>query len=140
MGNDEFGAVGRAVNTMVEGLREREMVKTAFARYVSGQVLDTVLSSGQMPAVAGTRRRVTLLFSDIRGFTGIAEKLRPESVVETGEVGNQSLYQAGNPLRVQAVASRIFHWGSEWRSPAGAPLPPLEVVQMMQPATPRPEP
>jgi adenylate cyclase len=82
VGNDEFGAVGRAVNTMVEGLREREMVKTAFARYVSGQVLDTVLSSGQMPAVAGTRRRVTLLFSDIRGFTGIAENLRPESVVE----------------------------------------------------------
>ncbi|HEX8178627.1 MAG TPA: adenylate/guanylate cyclase domain-containing protein [Pyrinomonadaceae bacterium] len=80
--DDEFGAVGRAVNLMAEGLREREVVKTAFARYVSGQVLETVLSSGQMPAVAGTRRRVTVLFSDIRGFTGIAENLRPESVVE----------------------------------------------------------
>ena len=80
--DDEFGAVGRAVNAMAEGLREREVVKTAFARYVSGQVLDTVLSSGQMPAVAGSRRRVTLLFSDIRGFTSISEKLRPEAVVE----------------------------------------------------------
>src|SRR5205085_2893163 len=80
--DDEFGAVGRAVNAMAEGLREREVVKTAFARYVSGQVLDTVLSSGQMPAVAGSGRRLTLLFSDIRGFTSISEKLRPEAVVE----------------------------------------------------------
>src|SRR5947209_3445506 len=79
---DEFGAVGRAVNAMAEGLQERETVKTAFARYVSGQVLETVLSSGQMPTVTGTRRRVTVLFSDIRGFTGISERLRPEEVVE----------------------------------------------------------
>ena len=79
---DEFGAVGRAVNAMAEGLQERETVKTAFARYVSGQVLETVLSSGQMPTVTGSRRRVTVLFSDIRGFTGISERLRPEEVVE----------------------------------------------------------
>jgi adenylate cyclase len=79
---DEFGEVARALDTMAEGLQERETVKAAFARYVSGQVLETVLRSGQMPAVAGARRRVTVLFSDIRGFTGLSERLRPEQVVE----------------------------------------------------------
>src|SRR5205085_489223 len=75
---DEFGAVAHAINEMAEGLRERETVKTAFARYVSGQVLDTVLSSGQMPTVTGSRRRVTVIFSAIRGFTDISERLRPQ--------------------------------------------------------------
>lgn len=79
---DEFGEVARAVNQMAEGLQEREAIKSAFARYVSGHVLEEVLSSGQMPVVHGVRRRVTVLFSDIRGFTGISEMMRPEQVVE----------------------------------------------------------
>lgn len=80
---DEFGAVARAVNTMAEGLGERDRVKTAFARYVSQQVLDSVLKSGAGAAVlAGDRRRITVLFSDIRGFSTLSEKLRPEKVVE----------------------------------------------------------
>jgi hypothetical protein len=61
------------------------------------------------------------------------------TIVETGEATNQSLYQAGNRLRVQAVASRIFHWGSDRRPPPGTPLPPIETVQTMPSAAPRPE-
>lgn len=78
---DEFGSVNRAVNTMVRGLRERETVKSAFARYVSHQVMEKVLNSGALPTVQGERRRVTILFSDIRGFTSLSEKLSPEAVV-----------------------------------------------------------
>lgn len=79
---DEFGAVARAVNSMAEGLRERETVKSAFARYVSHQVLDTVLHSGALPEVKGVRRKVTVLFADIRGFSTMAEGMRPEEVVQ----------------------------------------------------------
>jgi adenylate cyclase len=78
---DEFGEVGRAVNTMAAGLRERDAVKSAFARYVSRQVMDYVLSSSEAPTVKGDRRRITVLFSDIRGFTTIAEQMRPEDIV-----------------------------------------------------------
>ena len=81
--NDEFGSVARAVNTMAAGLGERERVKTAFARYVSQQVLDSVLKSGSGGAVlAGDRRRISVLFADIRGFSTLSEKLPPERVVE----------------------------------------------------------
>jgi adenylate cyclase len=79
---DEFGDVARAINEMVVGLRERQTVKSAFARYVSNQVLDSILESGKAPTVQGTRRKITVLFSDIRSFTSLAEKLSPEDVVQ----------------------------------------------------------
>jgi adenylate cyclase len=80
-GSNEFARLGRAVNSMVAGLRERETMKTAFARYVSRQVMDSVLDSGQLPTLSGDRRRITALFCDIRGFTRMSENMRPEEVV-----------------------------------------------------------
>jgi adenylate cyclase len=81
--DDEFGSVARAVNNMAVGLGERDRVKSAFARYVSQQVLDSVLKSGSGGAVlAGDRRRISVLFCDIRGFSTLSEKLPPERVVQ----------------------------------------------------------
>src|SRR5205814_2724732 len=37
--------------------------------------------SGELPKLHGDRRRVTVLFSDIRNFTSLSEKLKPEAVV-----------------------------------------------------------
>jgi adenylate cyclase len=62
---------------MAAGLREREAVKAAFARYVSREVMDQVLALGGAPTVKGDRRRVTVLFSDIRSFTTLAERMPP---------------------------------------------------------------
>jgi adenylate cyclase len=68
---------------MAIGLGERERVKTAFARYVSQQVLDSVLKSGSAGAVlTGDRRRISVLFADIRGFSTLSEDLPPEKVVQ----------------------------------------------------------
>jgi adenylate cyclase len=70
--NDEIGALGRTVNTMVGGLRERfELTK-----YVSASTIGS-LQAGQEP------RRVarSLLFTDVRGFTAYAERRPPEQVV-----------------------------------------------------------
>jgi adenylate cyclase len=79
---DEFGSVGTAVNEMAVGLGERQRVKSAFARYVSHQVMDTVLESGAEIKLSGDRRRISVLFCDIRGFTTISESLSPEKVVQ----------------------------------------------------------
>lgn len=78
---DEFGELARAVNEMAEGLKQREMLKGVFAKYVSSQVLEKVLEDESQISITGERRKVTVLFSDIRGFTSLSETLRPEDVV-----------------------------------------------------------
>jgi len=78
---DEFGAVAEAVNAMALGLKERDRVKTTFAHYVSHQVMDSILKSGADVKLSGDRKRITVLFCDIRGFSTISEKLAPEKVV-----------------------------------------------------------
>jgi len=78
---DEFGAVAQAVNTMAAGLRERDKVKSTFAHYVSHQVMDSILKPGSELRLAGDRKRITVLFCDIRGFSTMSEKMAPERVV-----------------------------------------------------------
>ncbi|MDE3197852.1 MAG: HAMP domain-containing protein [Acidobacteriota bacterium] len=79
--DDEFGHVAHAVNAMAAGLKERDRVKSTFAHYVSQQVLDSILKSPDSLQLSGDRRRITVLFCDIRGFSTISEKLPPEKVV-----------------------------------------------------------
>ncbi len=78
---DEFGEVAQSVNHMAEGLAERDRVKSAFARYVSQQVMDTMLKAGSETLLRGDRRRISVLFADIRGFSKISERMAPEKVV-----------------------------------------------------------
>jgi len=79
--NDEFNAVAEAINHMEKGLKERERLKVGFARYVSKHVLDKIIKSETPTKLEGERRKVTVLFSDIRHFTSLAENLPPEAVV-----------------------------------------------------------
>ena len=78
----EFAELGASIDAMAAGLRERDTIKRAFSGYLSRQMLDIVLANGQTATLKGERRRVTVLFADIRGFTAISEGMRPEEVVE----------------------------------------------------------
>lgn len=62
--------------------RERKRLNALFGRYVSGRVMEALMASPDMPALGGARREITVLFSDIRGFTTLSELLAPEEVVE----------------------------------------------------------
>jgi len=80
LGRDEIGQLGAALNGMVEGLQERDRVKEIFGRYVASQVSEEVLK-GKVN-LGGECRRVTILFSDIRNFTAMAEQMEPTQVVD----------------------------------------------------------
>jgi adenylate cyclase len=65
----------------VEG-REKRQVKKLFSRYVSKDVYDQLVANPSLAALGGGRRHMTVLFSDIRGFTTMSEKGTPEDVVK----------------------------------------------------------
>ena len=64
----------------VEG-REKRQIKKLFSRYVSKDVYDQLVANPSLAALGGARRHMTVLFSDIRGFTTMSEKGTPEDVV-----------------------------------------------------------
>lgn len=78
---DEFGELASSINLMAVGLQERERLELNFVRYVSKHILEKIMEEGRMPALEGEKKKVTVLFSDIRHFSELAEKLSPEQVV-----------------------------------------------------------
>jgi adenylate cyclase len=78
---DEFNDLAQAINSMAKGLQERERLKLNFARYVSHQVLEKILQADTSTKLEGERRKVTILFTDIRQFTHLTEHLPAEEVV-----------------------------------------------------------
>lgn len=60
--------------------REKKRIRSAFGHYVAPQVLKEVLESPERLRLGGERRRMTVLFSDIEGFTSLSEKMAPEDV------------------------------------------------------------
>ena len=78
---DEIGDLVESFNQMARSLREKEMIKQAFTRYVAREVVDEILKDPEQIALTGERREVSVLFCDIRGFTPVSERLSPEQVV-----------------------------------------------------------
>jgi adenylate cyclase len=62
--------------------RDKARVKTMFKGYVSDSVVDMLLSSKGRVDLEGQSMHITVLFSDIRQFTTISEKLTPRETVE----------------------------------------------------------
>ncbi|HUR35886.1 MAG TPA: adenylate/guanylate cyclase domain-containing protein [Vicinamibacterales bacterium] len=62
--------------------RDKARVKTMFKGYVSDSVVDMLLSSERRLDLEGQSMHITVLFSDIRQFTTISEKLTPRETVE----------------------------------------------------------
>ncbi len=64
----------------VERLREATRVRENFERYFTPQLADRIASQQGNVVLGGDRRRVVVLFSDIRGFTEVAESLPPDQM------------------------------------------------------------
>ena len=71
---------GTAYQYFVEG-REKRRVSKLFGRYVSKDVYAQLMANPDLPQLGGKRREMSVLFSDIRGFTSVTERGDPEELV-----------------------------------------------------------
>jgi len=76
---DELEDLASGFNTMVEGLQERDKLKTTFGKYMTEAVMEHLLA-GKVQ-LGGETLTATILFSDIRSFTSISEKMDAKQLV-----------------------------------------------------------
>ena len=76
---DEVGQLGLAFNQMIEGLLERDKVKSMFSKFHGSSVTEDLLKGNLQ--LGGSKKTVTVFFSDIRDFTKFSEGHTPEEVV-----------------------------------------------------------
>jgi len=80
--------LGGAVHLSVVEEAEKRKIRHAFQHYVNAEITDMIAADPAHLRLGGERRAITVLFSDIRGFTTISERLPPEKL---GEMLNQYL-------------------------------------------------
>jgi class 3 adenylate cyclase len=78
---DEVGRLTRSFDGMLAGLRQRDFIRDTFGRYLSKDIVDTLLNSPDGLKLGGELREITLLVSDLRGFTSLAGRLPPAEVI-----------------------------------------------------------
>ena len=69
----------QAVSAVTE---EKRMIKDMFCRYMSQEVLASMMESPDAIKLGGDKRDATVFFADIRGYTSFSEKREPEQIVE----------------------------------------------------------
>ena len=79
--NDEMGRMAAMFNLMVGGLRERDLIRDTFGRYLSEAVAEEILKSPEHIDMGGELCDMTILVSDLRGFTPMTEAMEPKQVL-----------------------------------------------------------
>jgi adenylate cyclase len=74
-------AGGSVLNYSLEG-RQKRFVKKVFRHYLSHQVIEEILKNPEKLRLGGQRREMSVFFSDVVGFTSVAESLTPEALTE----------------------------------------------------------
>jgi adenylate cyclase len=62
--------------------KSSELIKKMFGRYLSTEVMNSLLDHPEALELGGEKRQVTIMMTDLRGFTTLSERLKPEQVVQ----------------------------------------------------------
>jgi adenylate cyclase len=74
-----YGVV--SLNSYFRQHRDARRIQAAFSHYLHPALVDRLVQDPTALGPSGERRELTVLFSDIRGFSGIAERMTPERLV-----------------------------------------------------------
>lgn len=79
---NEFGRIAALTNRMIEGLRDRALIREVLGKIVSPEIAPRLLARARAGhGLGGTRHTLVVLFADLRNFTSLTESLSPEALV-----------------------------------------------------------
>jgi adenylate cyclase len=113
-----FGGIVR--NYAVEGSQKR-FIKQAFRHYLSPAVIDRIMADPGALKLGGERRELTIMFSDLAGFTSLSEGLEPEELTALlndylTDMTDIILEEGGTLDKYEGDAIMAF-----WNAPIGQP-------------------
>ncbi|MBL1209554.1 adenylate/guanylate cyclase domain-containing protein [Geminocystis sp. GBBB08] len=77
-----MGLISAAGIITIYTARNADKIRQTFGRYLSAEIVNTLLETPEGVKLGGERRSITILTSDLRGFTAVSESLPPEEVVK----------------------------------------------------------
>jgi class 3 adenylate cyclase len=93
---DEIGSLTQSFNSMVGELRVKQQIRETFGKYVDPRIVAGLIDRPELTETAGSRRDMTILFCDMKGFTAFSEGMTPSALVS---VLNRYLTLMSDPLR-----------------------------------------
>jgi adenylate cyclase len=120
---DELQWLASGFNAMVDGLIERDKLRTTFGKYMTESVLQHLLS-GKIE-LGGSTLKVTILFSDIRSFTSISERMEAHALV--GLLNEYFTEMVSAVMKNNGVVDKYI--GDAIMAVFGAPVPTPEDAQ-----------
>ena len=79
---DEIGQLGESLNKMIEELRRKEELQNMISTYIDPRIVEKIIIPGRSEILAGQRQTMTIMFTDLAGFTKIGEQLSPTGLVK----------------------------------------------------------
>jgi len=110
--------VSITVYEFVSEQRERRRLRNAFGQYVASEVVESIVKDPDKLQLGGEEKVLTVLFSDLKGFTSYSERYTPQQMIEL-----LSEYYARMTERVFACGGTLKEYvGDEMMAIFGAPI------------------
>ncbi len=116
--------------------KNKKFIKGAFAKYVSPDVVDSILKDPDKLSLGGEKRELTIMFSDIRSFTTFSEKLDAKALAallnEYLGAMTKVVFESQGTLDKYIGDAIMAFWGAPLEQPKHAANACKAAIQMMQ--------
>lgn len=116
--------------------KQRLLIKNMFSTYVNAAVVDELIANPEKLQLGGERKQLTVLFSDVEGFTTVAERLAPDALVaflnEYLSAMTEVIFKNNGTLDKFFGDAVIAFWGAPLPQPDHAVRACLTALEMQQ--------